>query len=477
MPGKPLKIPLELPEMDFDSAVSDGRDELNLAEFPLSVLSARHTDQDTKVLVFEDRVWDSGNSAMVFRKVTVSSSADCGLPTPTDEDVLLALIQLTRQQGFRSRRVQFSRAQIIQLLGWDVNGQTYARLLKSLSKWLGVNIRWTQAWRDYAQQSAWKDHGVVLIQDFHIERGADSCHVTWSDHMFASFTAGNLKTLDFRLYRTLPTPISKRMYRFLDKRFYGRASLKFDLATFAYEKIGIKRTCGLNNVKQQLRSAIEELVAVGFLKGASDQDRYHKRRAGEWDVLFEAAADRQKGKAPLPAEDVEVEVVPSTEQELVRRGVSRGRAKRLAGRYPEEHIRGQLEAFDFLMSAKGNETQRPKNPGGYLAESIREKYAPPAGYESAEQRRKREKAAAARAGKVAAKASREERTVVAARQGADATAARVQAFLDRLSPAAREAIEAEALAASPLGAGAIQRPYMREAIIRNHVETLLGAAP
>ena len=44
--------------------VIEGKDELNLAEFPLSAIADRlHPDQ--KTLTFEDRIWDESRGEMV----------------------------------------------------------------------------------------------------------------------------------------------------------------------------------------------------------------------------------------------------------------------------------------------------------------------------------------------------------------------------------------------------------------------------
>ena len=290
---------------------------------------------------------------MVARKVTVSGSAAYGLPTALDEDVLLALIQLTKHQAFSAKRVYFSRSQLIRMLGWEENGQSYARILSALNKWLGVNVMWNKAWRDYTREDAvWEDNGIVLIQDFQLKRGANACHITWADQMFESFLSGSVKALDFGLYRRLGTATAKRMYRFLDKRFYTRSALVFDLATFAHEKIGIKRTCAVYNLKGMLKPAIKELVAVGFLKDASDKERYRKREPGKWDVCFElAVADNQKDSIPLVEE--ETGNIPSLERELISRGVTKSRARRLVGKCSDELVKAKIEEFDFLMSRKG----------------------------------------------------------------------------------------------------------------------------
>ena len=46
-------------------------------------------------------------------KVEKLLASDRGLPNPTDEDVLLALIQLTRKNGFQNRRVNFSIYEVV----------------------------------------------------------------------------------------------------------------------------------------------------------------------------------------------------------------------------------------------------------------------------------------------------------------------------------------------------------------------------
>ncbi|MDB6135073.1 MAG: Replication initiator protein [Verrucomicrobiales bacterium] len=463
--------PFQAQEPDLD--LGDGRDELNLAEFPLSLLSKR-PDQDAKVLVFEDQIWDSQSRSMVTRKVTISGSADCGLPNASDEEVLLALIQITKLQSFRNKKVHFSRYQLLQILGWEDNGYYYNRIVSALNTWLGVNVKWHNAWRDYSKKTSWGDKGIVLIQAFELkkrERSDSASYITWADHLFESFQAGNLKGLDFGLYRALRDSIAKRMFRFLDKRFYNREMLSFDLATFAYEKIGMKRTYGLNNVKQKFKSAIEELVAVGFLKPMDEKQRYRKRRAGEWDVCF-TKVEQDDGQRLLA---LEIDTLPQIENELVRRGVSRARAKSLAVKYPEMHIREKLEEFDYLMSRAEGDPLRPQNPGGYLAQAIEDNYTPPRGFQSQDglKRAQQEKEAQALQRKEAREAKRKAEAVrkAVAEQEFQQKAAQVREYLTGLTERERKAVEKSALAASPFGSS--PSPMVRESLIHNHVLELL----
>ena len=61
------------------SKLPDGKDEMNLAEFPLCCIADR-AQPDQKTLVFEDQVWDASRGEMVPRKLTITGSDEFGLP-------------------------------------------------------------------------------------------------------------------------------------------------------------------------------------------------------------------------------------------------------------------------------------------------------------------------------------------------------------------------------------------------------------
>ena len=106
-----------------------GRDEMNLAEFPITLLADR-VPEGCKTLVFEDR----------HGKLTVVGSEDLGLPTAPDSDVIVALLHLTKiRNDFTDPTINFSRYELVDLLGWADNGQNYRRLDESLHRWVGVS--------------------------------------------------------------------------------------------------------------------------------------------------------------------------------------------------------------------------------------------------------------------------------------------------------------------------------------------------
>ena len=89
-------------EADSDQPLpklTDGRDELNLAEFPLSAIADR-LDPSQKTLAFEDRIWDANRGEMVTRQLTITASDQYGLPTALDDEVILGLVQLSKLRDF-----------------------------------------------------------------------------------------------------------------------------------------------------------------------------------------------------------------------------------------------------------------------------------------------------------------------------------------------------------------------------------------
>lgn len=473
--------------------IFSGRDELNLAEFPISVLS-RHVSSTERARVFEDRIRDQGSGELITRRLTVSADETYGLPTPLDDDVIVGLIQITKAaNNFTDRTVPFSRYQLIELLGWPYSGQSFRRLDDSLNRWLGVTLRYENAWWDKSAQS-WVSEGFHMLDNltlYHqdaIRRMRKAGRQTplpfssfsWNKVVFRSFQAENLKRLDLSLYFHLDLPASKRAYRFLDKRFYRCSKLEFDLRDFACEHIGLSRNHTAAKIKEKLQPAIEELEAVGFLEPLGRTERYVNVSRGEWKIIL---VRRQAEPAKL-ARKVEVSTLfkPSElESSLVARGVTPVTAAELVGSYPAEQIEARIEAFDWLMVKK--DRRASKSPGGYLADSIRKGYAAPKGFESKADQAKR----------LAAEAERQRRAVEAKAQAEAAERAReeaeqlrISAYWDSLTPGEREALKEEALSnAGPFYVQQYRRNQKDPAsaerylklIIQIHISALLDREP
>jgi hypothetical protein len=358
---------------------SDGRDENNLAEFPLSVLTD-NVPAGVKTLEFEDTMtdWESGQT--ITRRVCITGSDKFGLPRPKDEDVLLALIQFTKiTNNFTSPEVYFTKRQIIELLGWENRGWAYDRLEESLHRWKGVSIHYKSAWREHAKRQ-WCDSealGVIEYVKLTDSRrrpinaeGDRRSRIIWNKMLFDSFAAGYLKRLDYQTYRSLERPAARRAYRFLDKRFFHQPTWEFELRTFACEKIGLSRSYDTGQLKQRLQPALGELERIGFIAPV----QYRKQRPKVWQIAISKASANHAAEAP-PAS-----ASPLVEQ-LIKRGVAAAAASALVAECSVSLIEEKLKYFDWLVARKDKRVSQ--NPPGFLMAAIRKNYRPSKDYAKA----------------------------------------------------------------------------------------------
>lgn len=364
---------------------ADGRDELNLAEFPLASLSTR-TSEEVKTLEFRDQIFDRATGVPVDRRLTVTAAEKFGLPNSLDDEIILALIQLSKKQGFTSRTVPFSRYEIVRILGWENNGWNYRRILQALDRWIGVTLKYENAWWD-RENKRWTNetfHIIERLTDVRDSDGVERAAFVWSEVIFSNLQKGHLKPLDLGIYRQLKHPAAKRLYRLLDKRFYHRRKVQFDVLELAFHKLGISQIYELGKIKQRLQPAIQELENVGFLKTATPQQRYEKHGVGKWNIIFEKA-DPLPSSALASAEPAPLEAsVSEIEEVLVKIGVSPKKACRLAATLPEDYLRHKVDELNHVLAdGKTNIA----NPAGYLVKSIEENFTPPKDFKTAAQKK------------------------------------------------------------------------------------------
>ena len=356
------------------------RDELNFAEFPIAAVSDTIPDNQ-KTLEFTDEIFDPSSNRTVTRTLTITAADKFGLPTALDDEVLLGLIQLTSEQQFRDRRVHFSRYGLIKLLGWRDESKSYKRVEDSLNRWAGVTLQYRKAWWSKEEQ-CWVNetfHVIDQVSVFDRERierrrkmAKDSpakalSSFSWNETVFQSFQAGYLKSLDFDFYKSLESAIAKRMYRFLDKRFYHRIRWEFDLQAFACEHIGLSKNYSNSELKRKLLPAVRELEERGFLTPLSEAERFHQVERGSWRAVF--VQSRHKVRALPPVK----EDADATVRELVARGITRRSALKLLAKHSRSKIEEKIRLYDTMKARGGDGAIR--NRAGWLYSAIVNDYA------------------------------------------------------------------------------------------------------
>jgi hypothetical protein len=447
------------PAAEATALVDEGyKDELNLAEFPIAALADRVPDGQHS-LVFEDQL-EQREGPPIVRRLTITGSPKGGLPTALDDEVMVGLIQLTkRRNNFADPRVTFSRYELIELLGWPQSGASYQRIEEAMLRWVGVVLMYENAWWDNLAKS-WVDETFHILDNVTLydrerrragregtgrratpARAADAppalSSFRWNEVIFRSFQSGNLKQLDLEFYLDLRLPTTKRMFRFLDKRFYRRERIDFDLKSFACNHIGMSQSYAPTELKRRLRPALDELEERGFLEPLAPEERYAQLRKGQWRILFiRGPYARDDGPCAEPEAGALVEA-------LRTRGVAPRAAADLVAHAAAGRVRTKIEVFDWLVQ---NEDRRvARNPAGYLVASIRADYEAPGEYAA-----KAARAAAHEAARRAAEAERRRRAEEeAAHRAQAAREAALKARWEALTPAQREAVAQRVRAEHP----------------------------
>ncbi len=428
--------------VNIPSKITQGKDEMNFAEFPLSSLSERN-DPSQKTIVFEDRIHDRSQNKWIPRRLTITGSDAHGLPTPADEEVLLALIQLSKLQHFASKRVYFTRYQLINLLRWKPTGDKYIRLEQALNRWMGVTMFYKNAWRD-KKDKVWADESFHVLERVKIFKNDKNqvkndesvSYFEWNDVVFKSFQNGNVKALNYDFFLGLKSSVAQRLYRFLDKRFFFGGEKRFDLKTLCHEKIGLSKNSPLADLKRKLNSAIDELEAKCYLLPTPKEARYVKNGPGAWDVVF-----RRKPTEGALAIDLSATKTTSLEEALVEVGVREQKAHELVANFPRELIDEKLELV--LKMKEKKDARVSQNPAGFLISSIEHNYELPKSYKDEVELKERQiKSVAvtkAHAEKERVRELREEEQEVAKRRSIDE-------YWNSLTSEEKDRIENEALA-------------------------------
>ena len=241
------------------------------------------------------------------RRFQLAASGAYGLPTAADADVLHALMAICKQTSkLASPVVTFSRYRLCDVLGWPKNGKSYKRIEAALRKWVSLTL-FFDSWWDKGDERWSNVQGFHLLEMFELndvrgrrqEAELPLSKIRFSQEFFKSINAGYVKKLNLAEYFHLKVPIAKQLYRFLDKRFYHKRSLAFELKNLAFEHIGLSRNYTPAKIKEKIRPAIDELVSIGFIEKMPLSQRFTKLGYGVYEVHFTKDKHHDIGDMPL----------------------------------------------------------------------------------------------------------------------------------------------------------------------------------
>lgn len=450
-----------VPEPDRPSVLAVA--EMNLEEYPAFRLGRR--SKRTEIRHVRSRTLPDGH---LLEQVWIVRGAEgLGLPGPFEQDLYVGLLVLFTEQGLPADgRIRFTRNRLAQQLGISNSGRGYELIEQGLARLAGATIHSEHAFLrpgpigpDRARIGPTERLSVTfhILEEVRVhERAAglaarrlalvdpeggrleparptESSIARLGAPLVQNYDRRYTKGLDATFYFQLGRPLSRRLFRYLDKVRNGRASYEIGLRTLA-DVLGLEYRFP-SDIKVGLAEAHDDLVVHGYLSGAQYLpmaggpsagekvcyaidprfDARPRRRAGTTTATAPIVDDEERSTripdvirvappttavavgAPVPisviapafaavAEPHAVASDPSPADAaamtrvatLVSFGITRSRARHLVTTFPGQHIDAQVEAFrarlERARSGRGG-IVAPRNPAGYLAQSIIEGFA------------------------------------------------------------------------------------------------------
>ena len=255
----------------------NGKDEMNLSEFPFAVL---HPNDKRKEIVFEQ--WTTEKGKQQYMKWSASTNTLSQLPSEFGVRVFIALLTLAAEQGWQER-VYFTIYRILQMLATPTTKHYYERTKEELVNLEGVNLSSENAFWDTATKKRMSIRSFHLLDRLELLYGMDEeegkhlevdgvSFVVLGQYIRESAKKGNLKLLNLRMYNQLRRPLSRQLYRFLDKQMRYRDRLEIDVFDLG-NRLGMARRKYPSKVIEKLSPAFDELIDNGFLSIAEPVKR------------------------------------------------------------------------------------------------------------------------------------------------------------------------------------------------------------
>lgn len=292
-----------------------GKDEMNLAVLPIAKLG-RSDSRD--IIEYHGTFSDKdGQKEMVW---IVRGAAGLGLPNELGERVLVALLYIGAQDGFKKRRMEFSVYQVLKILGLTDSNRNYRAVEQSIAQIAGILITTNKAWiekkPDGKQQRITTSRGFHIVDEYYLhnleggEEG-DRSYILWGKRIWQNIQAGYIKQLDIDFYYSLENPLSRRLFRFLDKMTHYQPSKPYAIDIFALSnKLGMVTYEYPAHLRRPLAKAADELVERGWLAS------YEFFKAGKFNRVRFYRTDSSKPIQLTLGEDCDPNVDTSSESEL-----------------------------------------------------------------------------------------------------------------------------------------------------------------
>ncbi|MDD3376537.1 MAG: RepB family plasmid replication initiator protein [Candidatus Riflebacteria bacterium] len=402
--------------------MSDGKikQDINLLEYPLWF-----QDECEAEIRENGFVWKHPNG-----KFLVKSTAKP--PVKTDNIFLLYLLGQSQSQSWKDV-IFITRYQVIKNCGLDTNNSWYNRLVDSLHRWEQVHIEFNGA---FYQGREYKTLHFGVIDSWGFEEKTKRLRIRFSpEYLSIVKDSSYFRFLDFDQVKSLRSPLATRLYQLLVKTFKNRDTWEIDAISLA-EKIPMKQKFPAH-IALKIKPAINRINKHTDLKITVEERR---KARGEIVLVFTKEAAQHKEK-PIEKESPSF-VMPDNDE-----------FKKLVAMLPPERQRQNSllelvlkalnkKGFDFVVwNIKYANKRAIGNYPAYFLKSLKGNFG--------QVMKEEEEVTLAAASKRQEEAKTQKVRLTEAQAKEDQELARIQDYIQSLSPDELEAIELEAHAKLP----------------------------
>ena len=245
-----------------------GIDEMNLAELPLAIAG-----RGKKICYREVSLPGQG-------KITMRSPADIGLPTLEDDTLFVGLLATAYHQQF-SEKVRFSARQLLNLANKSDGVENYRYLSQSVKRMAASYYEMGYVWYDpVTKRKEEAIEGFHLLDRFFLwydhkdeENPEDpeavkkrECWVVLGSKIRETIQHNFIKKLNIEyFFHQLKSPLSRKLYRILDKWFYRGDEIEIDIFQLR-DRLNLTDYKYPSQIWQATKPACAELKSTHFLK-------------------------------------------------------------------------------------------------------------------------------------------------------------------------------------------------------------------
>jgi hypothetical protein len=436
------------------------RVETALSRFPVHRLARKGS-----IRIEVNEVNERGETTLLWK---VSYNSEYGQPGPLAYKLDTLVINRRIEEASRPipRIIRLgSRSDICREMDLADSGKNRNDIKRALyqNAFAGITAKTRYRQRDGTERSleaGFTRYSVVLTgEELPDGRKADAVYIVLSDIYMQVINGATTRPLDYDYLKSLP-PAPQRFYELLSYQMY--AALKNDrprgklaysyLCTYAPQT----RYFDWEPARKQMVKVLAPHRKSGYIAQVEYQQTADGAGRPDWLMFFtpgpKARAEyraflRRGGPVVLEVEPLVADPPPPLaapgptplEAELIGRGVTPAMAGELVRDHGEEKIRAQLEHLDWRLETKPGKVA---DPAAWLVAAIRNGHAAPKGFVTKAERQRREEARQAQE-----RAKMEQRRREREQEARDqAERQAVDAYLQRLTPAERKALEAAVLA-------------------------------